>query len=411
MKKIFIILVVVIVLALLGVSMWWFFSRNTSSTATGTSQTFNPFGLFDTTSNTTTTGTIATSTNGQPAGIGEQQKQFVTIVSEKAVAGSTFATTTLGTSTETFLRFVERETGHIFDYSTATGQKTRISNTTIPRIREAVWGNNGLTVALRYLGDGDTIETFLGTLASSTNPTNESRLTGSYLPKDISTLSIHKTLPETFYLMKTDVGGIGYVVNKGVTENAFSHPFSQWQVAWSGPSSILMTTAPSAQSSGNGFLLNIQTGTFTRVANSIVALTALPNTDGSLILLGSLAQSLPRLSLYNVKTSERTPINISTLPEKCTWTNTTVVYCAIPVTNVRGSIPDDWYQGVISFSDEIWKINTTTENSEFVLDPKKYVPEGVDAIDLHVSSDETYLSFVNKKDGSLWLVDLTLQTY
>jgi hypothetical protein len=412
MKKIFIILVIIIVLLLLGMGVWWFFSGSAVAPGTSGSQTFNPFGIFGDTPSTFTPDNTATTTDGQTGDDDTvNQKKFVTPISEKAVAGSTFVTVVSGTSTEMFLRYVERETGHIFDYSLTTGQKNRISNTTIPRIREAVWGNNGSTVALRYLGEGDTIETFLGTIASSTNPMNESRLTGTYLPKDISVLSIHKTLPETFYLMKTDVGSIGYVVNRGITENVFSHPFSQWQVAWNGKSSVLMTTAPSAQSNGNGFLLNIDTGAFTRIASSIVALTALPNNDGSLILLGSLAQSLPQLSLYNVQTQERTTVNISTLPEKCTWTNTTVIYCGIPVTTVRGSIPDDWYQGAISFSDEIWKTDTATENSEFVLDPSTYVPSGVDAIDLNVSSDEMYLSFTNKKDGSLWLVDLALQTY
>ncbi|MCR4274634.1 MAG: hypothetical protein NUW02_01105 [Candidatus Campbellbacteria bacterium] len=411
MKKIVIFIIVFVVALFLAGSVWWFFTKNDlATTGDGTqqgTQTFNPFGLFG---DITPIRPSATSTDGQTPDTGVQQKKFLTAISEKVVAGSTFAIITHGTSTDMLVRYVERETGHIFDYSLSTGLTTRISNTTVPRVREALWGNNASTVALRYLTEDGSIETFLGTIAtSSANLDNGSLLSGSFLPKDIVSLSIHPTLPKTFYLTKTNAGGVGYVLSEKITKSVFLHPFSQWQTSWSGASSVLLTTAPSSQSNGNAFLLNTTTKTFDRIASSTTALTAHPSPDGLRVLFGSVGQAGMRLFIYDVMKKQRTALSFSTLPEKCAWVGAGTLYCAIPDIQIQTGLPDVWYQGVVSFSDELWKIDTQTGNATFIFDPHDTISGGADMIDIGVSAGGGFLSFTNKKDGRLWLVDFSAQ--
>ena len=85
------------------------------------------------------------------------------------IAGAT-ATTTLvsDTSTTTLLRatmvrYMDRATGNVYDTRVDTMKQTRLSNTTIPKVYEAMWGNGAETVLARYLKeDNATIETFIG---------------------------------------------------------------------------------------------------------------------------------------------------------------------------------------------------------------------------------------------------------
>lgn len=410
MKKIFTFIVIFIVLVLLVGSVWWFFTKDTTTTTDGITQptprTFNPFGFFDDTPTPTlapTTTAPGTSDTIQTTG----KREFFTKISEKSVAGSTFTSVTQGTSTDIFVRYVERETGHIFDYSVITGLTNRISNTTIPRVREALWGNNASMVALRYLVDGDTIETFLGTIASSTtSSTNESLLTGSFLPKNIVTLTINQTLPRVFYVTRTDAGGTGYTFDGSTTKLTFSHPFFQWHTQWSGPSSVLMVTAPTQKVTGSAFLLNSSTGALQSVASSTIALTGLSNPDGSLVALGAVGKDGMGIFIYNPENKQTLPLYVGTLPEKCAWYKTAILYCAIP-NGAHANLPDAWYQGVVSFSDTLLKIDATTGDAEYLFDPGTYIQGGADMTQLVISPDGNFLSFINKKDSTLWSVDFS----
>ena len=99
---------------------------------------------------------------------------------------------------------------------------------------------------------------------------------------------------------------------------------------------------------------------------------------------------------------------LKTLPEKCVWgAGSEVVYCAVPKSINQGEYPDSWYQGEISFSDAIWKIDVASGSTTMISDPTT-VPGGedVDAIKLSLDQNQNYLFFVNKKDSYLWELSL-----
>ncbi|HEY0221172.1 MAG TPA: hypothetical protein VGC58_03045 [Candidatus Paceibacterota bacterium] len=66
-----------------------------------------------------------------------------------------------------------------------------------------------------------------------------------------------------------------------------------------------------------------------------------------------------------------------------------------------------WYKGIVSFSDDIWQYNTKDFTSKSLTDLKSESGEDVDVIKPILSENEQYLIFVNKKDNSLWSLDLT----
>jgi hypothetical protein len=95
------------------------------------------------------------------------------------------------------------------------------------------------------------------------------------------------------------------------------------------------------------------------------------------------------------------------LPEKCVWGKASdIIYCAVPKSTGSAEYPDAWYQGEVSFTHQICKIDIKTGKAEIVADPAEIVGEEIDAIKLTMDTDANYLFFVNKKDSYLWELKL-----
>jgi hypothetical protein len=69
-------------------------------------------------------------------------------------------------------------------------------------------------------------------------------------------------------------------------------------------------------------------------------------------------------------------------------------------------IPESWYQGRTTFRDRIVEIDIPSGIVTTLLQPTELDRPSVDAIKLGLSPEGRYLHFVNKKDGSLWSLDL-----
>jgi len=118
---------------------------------------------------------------------------------------------------------------------------------------------------------------------------------------------------------------------------------------------------------------------------------------------------VPRLYLFNIKKGESKLLPFETLPEKCVWSNTNikVIYCAVPKAFPIGeTYPDSWYQGLVSFTDSIWMINTDTMAASLIFDIEKESGEQMDVIDVQLDKKDNYLFFTNKTDLTFWSLSL-----
>jgi hypothetical protein len=163
---------------------------------------------------------------------------------------------------------------------------------------------------------------------------------------------------------------------------------------------ITLTTKPSANVPGYMYFVNPDNKDFNKILGGINGLTTLTSPDGKLVLY---ADNNLSLNIFDITKDTSYPLNIRTLPEKCVWTKTSdIVYCAVPNSIDDANYPDAWYQGQISFSDQIWQINVTNGNTSMLADPVSIAGEEIDGIKLTLDSNENYLFFVNKKDSFLW---------
>ncbi len=298
------------------------------------------------------------------------------------------------------LRYVEKVTGHIYQMYLDTKTVTKISNSTIPGIYEAIFDGKASSIIYRYLSsDNKTVSSYLATLGGSK---------GEFLPSNIIDVSLSPDKNQIFYLVKNSNGVSGST--RSFSENkksqVFASPYSEWLSQWVGPSNIFLTTKASNSVNGSLFSLNITNGTLKKIFGGVRGLTTLSNRDGTVVLYSSSNNSGSELNLLTVADYTTSNLNVSGLPEKCVWAEDNItIYCAIP-NNMIGKQPDSWYQGLTSFEDTFVKIDTGTGEVSNVANDSSLDGQYLDATHLFLNSKNNSLFFINKKDGTLWGLDL-----
>ncbi|MFA5937482.1 MAG: hypothetical protein WC822_06430 [Candidatus Paceibacterota bacterium] len=309
------------------------------------------------------------------------------------------------------LRYVNKATGNIYQTFADKIDERKFSSMVIPQVYEAYFGNKGDSVIVRYLKTGTTtIQTFVGTLQKEflgADSIGTSEVKGSFLPENISDVSVSSDTLKMFYLFGAGESGVGTTLTFSTNAKVqiFDSPFTEWLSSWPNSKMITITTKPSANVPGYMYAINPDKKDFNKILGNINGLTTLTSPDGKMVLYGNNNLSL---NIFDIETRNSIPVSIKTMPEKCVWgIKSDVIYCAVPKIINQGTYPDSWYQGEVSFSDEIWKIDATSMNTTLISDPTLVVlGEEVDGIKLNLDENQNYLFFVNKKDSYLWKLEL-----
>ncbi len=324
----------------------------------------------------------------------ESIPRFVKITSGPVATGLITLDST-STPTVTHIRYIERKSGNMYDYNSKNKILTRITNKTIPGVERVSWLSNGSMAYLQYFSQSKSLETY----ALSSNKTG-----GFSLSQNISSIATHLNNA----LLTLDSGVNGSIAtrlqpNGSESITAFQTPLSKISAQFTGDNSYLVYTKPSGTLNGYAFTVD-KTGVFTRIAGPLKGLAAQASPTGKRILVSYVdSTGTMHLRMINTVTHTTTPLPVSTIADKCVWAYSgKSAYCAIPTNPTKAIYPDDWYQGAISFNDSIWQINITNHYAKLVLSPTQEGKSPMDIISLSLDPDETTLSFINKKDGSLW---------
>ncbi len=309
------------------------------------------------------------------------------------------------------LRYVHRATGNIYQTFADKIAEQQFSGTVIPKVYDAYFGAKGEAVVMRYLKSDDrTIETFVGNLPKEllgveTNGSNE--IKGSFLPENVKDVSISPDTAKVFYLFESADSIIGATLNllNNKKIQVFDSPFTEWLSFWPNDKIITLTTKPSSSVSGYMYIIDPNSKNLNKILGDINGLTTFMSPNGKLVLY---ADNNLSLGVYHLDTRNSDLLGTRTLPEKCVWGKASdIVYCAVPKLINGGEYPDAWYQGEVSFSDQIWKIDIKNGNATMLSDPDTVTGgEDVDGIKLALDENENYLFFVNKKDSFLWELEL-----
>lgn len=314
-----------------------------------------------------------------------------------------------GTKT-TFVRYVERATGHVREIVPGQNDAARISNTTVPKVAEAIFAPGGEALVLRILSNPfNEISTVLAQIVSATSTDGTTgKLDGVTLPEKVSAVALAPDGKHVFTLVPDTDGSRGIVQDmsgKGRHEILRS-PLSEWLPDWTSANTITLTSRPSVGVPGFLYALPAEGGTLSRVLAGEGALLTNTSRDGTQSLVTEATKKGLVDYLYTPKSAQKTNFPIITLPEKCVWSHLvpTTLYCAVPDNSVAFTdLPDAWYRGDLSFVDSFWKVDTKTMKTTFLGTP----PSSVDAITPTLSLSENMLLFMNKGNGHLWALKLT----
>lgn len=332
------------------------------------------------------------------------------LISEESVAGAT----TIETDEEAeVVRLLERKTAHVFDVDLDSLEQARISNTTIPRIYEALWTAEGRGVILRYLTENNqTIKTYFANLEPKDRELREGEtpydLSGDFLPDNITHLVLSPNKSKAFWLTETLRNSQGTISNPdgSSAEAIFRSDFREWLPQWFSDNTISMTTKASGVAPGFSYNMPVSNGSLDRNIGNIVGLTTLTSPDGKYILYSQSENQSIRTHIYNTESEESEQLLIRLLPEKCAWSDNSTLYCGVP-NAIGGSLyPDTWYQGKILFTDSIFRVDAETNSARRVYSPHTDDGENLDIYKPFISESGKYMIFNNKGDMSLWAFTL-----
>lgn len=417
------------------------------------------------------------------------------------------------------LRYLERGTGHVYDYDLLSREESRVSNKTVTRVQEVFWGENGESFIVRYVPDtdgavrnlsftfsGDVGDSPRGALAvtktlkegdrgsdvmilqkilnmsdgtrvtvsgpgspgsetihygpltraavkkfqalyaaelgtaettgvldertrgkvneiakneydkesgSSEGVESETALETVELPATIRGITISPRGNRIFYIAQEDDSAIGRIAdmgNKGVRQ-IYRSAFGEWLLSWPREDTITLTTKPSESVPGHLYFLNASSGTLASVLKDIPGLTSLVDPRSLNVIYSEKAKTGNGFFTYFFDRVGRTTsiLPIQTLPEKCAWSSKTagLIYCGVPDNLPSGEYPDSWYRGEVRFSDSVWGVNVATGEHHLIWSPREEtLSENIDLIAPLLDSGEGTLFFMNKRDASLWALDL-----
>ena len=263
---------------------------------------------------------------------------------------------------------------------------------------------------LRYVNKitGNIYQTFAGILSKEylgADSVGTSAITGAFLPENITDISISPDTTKDFYLFNTgdNTAGISFSPQTSTKVQVFDSPFTGWLSFWPNKNMITITTKPSYNTFGYMYAIDPDKKDLTKILGDINGLNTLTSPDGTKVLYSDNNLSL---NVFDVGKKNTSLLGVKTLPEKCVWASTSdAIYCAVPKFIDRGGYPDSWYQGEVSFSDQIWKIDIQNGNTSMVSNLTSLGGD-IDAIKLSLDENQNYLFFLNKKDSYLWELKL-----
>lgn len=414
--------IIFVLLFAVGVIIWFFY-YTTPKGAPSLGEPTNPLSLStlpkrfqfifqDTTEEETTSTTEVTF----------QEPQALTEIWNKPATGQTFvemavireadATSTQGTTTisikklvratSTILMFVDRMTGHIYGYNRELGKVYQISNTTIPGIYDAYIFNNGKRIVLRHT-DNDK-QAIVGILADipdvDENDQAEPLENITYLPSQVTSIAVNKKGTLLSYLVTGDQGGSIYTITNKETALITTTPFKEWKLSYGGDT-LFATSKPSAYVEGQTVLIP----SFEFIVGQKTGLMSNPSPTG--LFLNSMWSS-KGLKTFLSSGGNLVVLNTTTLASKCAWGQKDFLICAIPKTLPRGTegLPDDWFQGRVTFDDSFITIDTTTSTTYPLYIFETPENKVFDVTSITVSNNNNFIGFNRKQDATLWLLDI-----
>lgn len=315
-------------------------------------------------------------------------------VTAAPVAGAAFSY-----ASSTQLRYVERASGNVFDADPRTGDITRVTNTLIPRVYEALIGTQGF-VGTRTIEEGKTT-TLVGTISTSTEG-GIAELSAVNLGIDVDDIVVAPQSSDLLLIARGTTGNhlIRSSWNGSNPKQLLALPGGDFRIFPTGNVIILAERAASGIA-GNAYRVGAQ---LVPILRNVPGLTIRTQAATGNILYGE--DDGTRLRLFvRLANAAAAEINLATTAEKCVWApEGSKAYCAVPRATPARFI-DAWYRGDIHTADTWYTVDASSEKTAtlFTMDDAS----GIDVENPIIDPSGQYLAFTNARDKSLWVLRIS----
>lgn len=386
MKRTLFIIGIILILILSGVLLFLLIASDDQKR-----DIFNAFNFADTTDNSIidTVVDIITPEDDRLAALRQLTLKPVIGTSELLPSAS---------STSVLVLYAEAGTGHIFALDVVSGSENRLSNITIPAADEATISASGDRALVLSGGRSDGRELTLITLPG---PERElSSVTFSERAKQ-ATLTKDKKVLYTTVAGNTLIAR-EYTIATNETRTLFTLPFKEATVRFPKESTGPVYAYPKTAEFLESYVYEIRNGAIRRLPFSGYALTA--TGEENKLLVTSYRGGIYESSLYDAPRNQRQLLPFAAIAEKCSFVgDSNTLYCGI-YSDTKDDTPLKWYQGILTTSDELFRVNEFGEMISLV-NLKDTSGRDIDVTRLTASSDASRLYFINKIDGTLWIFD------
>lgn len=294
--------------------------------------------------------------------------------------------------------YLDRSNGHIMSSDLDGNDERNLTNLTILETFDGVWSPAKNRVVIFYHENG-VVKKFVAATATTTP--------SYFLPQGATAASWSPDGKRIAYLLRS--GEETRVViaeqNNRNTQVVHRTPIPDFTISWAAKNSILLVSRPSGLAPSLIMSLDPATQRVEPLLAGRRGMVILPAPDGGGF---AFSQSSPNgaaegLWRYKFRGAEENRLDTHTIAEKCAFTpDTKKIFCGQPKGLILSPSPDEWYKGAVSFSDTIVSIDFQTSRTETLMESGA----DVDMISPFVSPDGRYLFFQNKKDGTLWRLDI-----
>jgi hypothetical protein len=405
------ILIIVVLAAIMGLSLWYAYLTQQQSKPDfiNSYETYSPRdGASPTQEGASSTGGFSEA-NGtiQPTGnepAGAEKSSGANAASRDALAltgdpvgGGAFSGS--GDSLKTL--YVDRAKGAIYEIDTETNKATKISNVTIPGIVDFAVDSLGTTMLMKTSTTPDAETLILSTPGSAATNAQKVVLDSGVIDAVIG--------DAVYYIARDSVNG-GSTLYKTDThgdnrKTLWHSALTNWNIALPDNNTLTLQQKPSNGVPGYAYTFTPADKKITPILGDLPGLQVLVSPKKNFVLYTTSKGSVVSTKIRRLSTGVEITLTQPTLPEKCAWaTDETFIVCGFPEIPLGTILPDEWYQGAVSFTDKLFSIDPLDASTENIV--QKGEAAKIDIEKISIAPNNKHILIVDKKTGILWTLAL-----
>lgn len=325
-------------------------------------------------------------------------------------------------SSDNILVFVDSDTGFLYqkNLSEPTSTPVQITNSSYLNVREAYFLNVGgqEKVILQYSAN-NTIKSILTNVPDYyAVPNALENIT--VLDNNITNISVSSDFSKVACVAvknkvtnnKKDLFSNWYLINNNGVNKVYTSELSSWKLQVTNSGDIYAFNSDTAVEKSDLYKLIINTNLLKQIYSGHTGSSYLVNNNS--VLTSAFTNS--GLKIYSNQNfygnifsdNNLSSLNFKTLVNKCFLED--IIICSVPkdIKNYDTGLPDAWYQGLTSWQDNLYIVNSDYPSGQLLFDLNidGGITDSFDLKNIRVTKNQDHVLFTNKNDGSLWSLNI-----